>query len=105
MESGIKSNKKEILRKIKVGDYIKWRPLPLDGLAESAFVEFKDFVGIGNEWEYGLVLDILERPRNKNDMESIRGLHIKLLKGNETDWIFNFELFNEIEIIGSTDKD
>jgi len=46
------------------------------------------------------VLDILDCPRNENDNESIQGLHVQLLKNGEVDWIFNFELFNEIDIMG-----
>ena len=103
MGSGKNSDKQATLEKIKAGDYIKWRPLPIEEIAESAFAEFKHFVGIGNEWQYGLVLDILECPRNENDNESIQGLHIQLLKNGEVDWIFNFELFNEIDIIGKVD--
>ena len=102
MENGENLDKQAILRKIKVGDYIKWRPLPIEEIAENVFAEFKHFVGIGNEWQYGLVLDILDCPRNKADKESIHGFHVQLLKNGEIDWIFNFELFNEIDIVGKS---
>ena len=100
MEHGEKLDKQATLRKIKVGDYIKWRPLPIEDITERVFTEFKNVAWVDTEWNYGLVLDILDCPRNKDDRESIQGLHVQLLQGNEVDWIFNFELFNEIEIVG-----
>ena len=103
MENGAKLNKEKILRKIKIGDYIKWRPLPVDQITERVFTEFKNFSWGDNEWQYGIVLDMLDCPRNKDDKDSIQGLHVQILQGNEIDWIFNFELFNEIEIVGETD--
>ena len=103
MEHGEKLDKKTVLRIIKIGDYIRWRPLPIEAITERIFTEFKKFSWGDNEWHYGLVLDILDCPRNENDSESIQGLHIQILQGNEIDWIFNFELFNEIEIIGEAD--
>tara|TARA_R100001594_G_C3939724_1_gene240303 strand:- start:80 stop:397 length:318 start_codon:yes stop_codon:yes gene_type:complete len=105
MATGCESYNKQIISKIKIGDYLRWKPLPIGEIEEKAFAQFKGFVGIGNEWQYGLVLDILDCPRYENDRESIQGIHIQLLKGNEIDWIFNFELFNEIEIIGELDKE
>ena len=103
MEHGEKSDKQTILRQIKIGDYIKWRPLPVDQITERVFTEFKNFSWGDNEWQYGIVLDLLDCPRNKDDKDSIQGLHVQILQGNEIDWIFNFELFNEIEIVGETD--
>jgi hypothetical protein len=103
MEHGEKSDKQTILRQIKIGDYIKWRPLPVDQITERVFTEFKNFSWGDNEWQYGIVLDMLDCPRNKDDKDSIQGLHVQILQGNEIDWIFNFELFNEIEIVGETD--
>ena len=103
MEHGEKSDKQTILRQIKIGDYIKWRPLPVDQITERVFTEFKNFSWGDNEWQYGIVLDMLDCPRNKADKDSIQGLHVQILQGNEIDWIFNFELFNEIEIVGETD--
>ena len=103
MEHGEKSDKQTILRQIKIGDYIKWRPLPVDQITERVFTEFKNFSWGDNEWQYGIVLDMLDCPRNKVDKDSIQGLHVQILQGNEIDWIFNFELFNEIEIVGETD--
>ena len=103
MEHGEKSDKQAILRRVKIGDYIKWRPLPVEDITERVFTEFKNVAWGDTEWNHGLVLDILDCPRNKNDNESIQGLHIQLLQGNDIDWIFNFELFNEIEIIGEAD--
>ena len=102
MEHGTRSNKQLVLRKIKIGDYIKWRPLPIDEVKEKVFTEFKHFSWGENEWQYGLVLDILDCPRNQDDSDSIQGLHVQILQGNEIDWIFNFELFNEIEIVGKS---
>ena len=103
MEHGEKSDKQTILRQIKIGDYIKWRPLPVDQITERVFTEFKNFSWGDNEWQYGIVLDMLDCPRNKDEKDSIQGLHVQILQGNEIDWIFNFELFNEIEIVGETD--
>ncbi len=103
MEHGEKSDKQTILRQIKIGDYIKWRPLPVDQITERVFTEFKNFSWGDNEWQYGIVLDMLDCPRNKDDKDSIQGLHVQILQGNEIDWIFTFELFNEIEIVGETD--
>ena len=103
MEHGAKSDKKIVLRTIKIGDYIKWRPLPIEEITERVFTEFKNIAWGDKEWNYGLVLDILDCPRNENDNESIQGLHIQILQGNEVDWIFNFELFNEIEIVSGSD--
>ena len=103
MEHGEKSDKQTILRQIKIGDYIKWRPLPVDQITERVFTEFKNFSWGDNEWQYGIVLVMLDCPRNKDDKDSIQGLHVQILQGNEIDWIFNFELFNEIEIVGETD--
>ena len=100
MATGRESSKRQLISKIKIGDYIRWKPLPINQVEEKVFAEFKGFVGIGNEWQYGLVLDILDCPRNENDNESIQGLHVQLLKNGEVDWIFNFELFNEIDIMG-----
>ena len=105
MATGKDLYKKQTISKITIGDNIKWKPLPISEIEEKIFAEFKHFVGIKNEWQYGLVLDILDCPRDENDSESIQGLHIQLLKGGEIDWIFNFELFNEIEIIGRLDED
>ena len=73
-------------------------------MGEASFAEFKVFVGTGEDWEYGLVLDILQRPKNNKDSESVQWLHVQLLKNGEIDWIFNFEHFNEIEIIGKLDE-
>jgi len=100
MATGRESSKRQLISNIKIGDYIRWKPLPINQIEEKVFAEFKGFVGIGNEWQYGLVLDILDCPRNENDNESIHGLHVQLLKNGEVDWIFNFELFNEIDIMG-----
>tara|TARA_Y100000310_G_C20418901_1_gene685702 strand:+ start:270 stop:581 length:312 start_codon:yes stop_codon:yes gene_type:complete len=100
MATGRESSKRQLISNIKIGDYIRWKPLPINQIEEKVFAEFKGFVGIGNEWQYGLVLDILDCPRNENDNESIQGLHVQLLKNGEVDWIFNFELFNEIDIMG-----
>ena len=103
MEHGVKSDKKAVLKTIKIGDYIKWRPLPIEEITERVFTEFKNIPWGDTEWNYGIVLDMLDCPRNENDNESIQGLHIQILQGNEVDWIFNFELFNEIEIVGGSD--
>jgi len=108
MEPGKTLGKREILLKLKTGDYIRWRPFPLSFEspmdAPSAhklqqMEETKRFTGIGNEWQYGIVLDILYSPRYLDKEESIPGTHVKLLKEGDIDWVFNFELFNEIEII------
>tara|TARA_Y100000296_G_scaffold83438_2_gene114317 strand:+ start:3861 stop:4199 length:339 start_codon:yes stop_codon:yes gene_type:complete len=92
---------------LKVGSYIRWRALPL-ALTEapSAFKtqtkETERFVEVENRWQYGIILDILYSPRHISAPYKkgiIPGTHIKLLMQDGTDWIFNFELFNEIEIV------
>ncbi len=95
-----------IINQIKIGQYIRWKPVfkgPI--LSEYSEVGFKSFVGTGDNWEYGLVLDMMQSPRNKKDPDSVQGIHLRLLKGNQKDWIFNFEYFREIEIVGFLDKD
>ena len=43
--------------------------------------------------------------KNIKDPNSVQGLHLRLVKDGETDCIFNFEYFREIEIIGFLDED
>jgi len=106
MENGKKSNREKILRSIKVGEYIRWKPLPTTAATyEYHKFGFKSFVGQGNQWQYGLVLDVLESPRRRGQTNSVAGLHLQLLKNGEIDWIFNFEYFEHIEIIGKLDED
>ena len=106
MASGKNYNKQSVLEQIKIGQYLKWKPVHEDEFAsEHDKFGFRSFVGTGDDWQYGLVLDIMQSPKNKNNPDSIQGLHLRLLKGEQTDWIFNFEYFREIEIIGFIDED
>ena len=106
MENGEKLSREETLKSIKVGEYIRWKPLPTAAATyEYHKFGFKTFVGQGDQWQYGLVLDVLESPRRRGQSSSIAGLHLQLLKNGEIDWIFNFEYFEHIEIIGKLDED
>jgi hypothetical protein len=106
MVSGKNYNKQSVLQKIKIGHYIKWKPVQEDEFAsEHDKYGFRSFVGVGEKWQYGLVLDVMQSPKNKQNPNSVQGLHLRLLKGDQTDWIFNFEYFREIEIIGFLDED
>ncbi len=106
MVSGKNYNKQSVLQKIKIGHYIKWKPVQEDEFtSEHDKYGFRSFVGVGEKWQYGLVLDVMQSPKNKQNPNSVQGLHLRLLKGDQTDWIFNFEYFREIEIIGFLDED
>ena len=106
MASGKDYDKQIILSRIKIGQYIRWKPLLQSPIvSEYSEVGFKSFVGTGDDWQYALVLDIMQSPKNKQNPDSVQGLHLRLLKDGETDWIFNFEYFREIEIIGFLDED
>jgi len=106
METGKKWNNRETLRSMKVGEYIRWRPVMQAELSSDCEkYGFKSFVGVGEEWQYGLILDILESPKKKDDPQGVQGIHLQLLKDGQTDWIFNFDHFEEIEIIGKLDQD
>lgn len=99
-------DKQMIIDQIKIGHYIRWKPVLKEPiLSEYSEVGFKSFVGTGNDWQYGLVLDMMQSPRDIDSPDNVQGLHLRLLKGAETDWIFNFEYFREIEIIGFLDED
>lgn len=97
MGTGKECDKREMLSRIKVGDYLRWRPLSFH-ISSADYID--GFIGVNNEWQYALLLEILESPRRKNGEDTINGIHLRLLKSEGIDWIFNFELFNEIEIIG-----
>ena len=110
MESGKQSatTRRKTLLSLKTGDYVRWRPFPLQFEspmdAPSAYkmqnmTETKRFIGVDNEWQYGIILDILHSPRRIDKEDVIPGTHVKLLKAGEIDWIFNFELFNDVEIV------
>ena len=101
MDVGKELDKQETLSRVKVGDYLRWRSLPFFTSSDNDYY-CGEFIGLENEWQYALVLDILESPRKKKGEHTINGIHIRLLKNGEIDWIFNFELFNEIEIVGSS---
>ena len=106
MESGKNYIKTMVLEKIKIGHYVRWKPVLQDPfVSEYSEHGFKSFVGTGDDWQYGLVLDVMQSPKNKDNPNSLQGLHLRLLKGGETDWIFNFEHFREIEIIGFLDDE
>ena len=106
MASGKNYNKQQTINSIKVGQYIRWKP-PMSMRVRSDYHHygFSEFLGSGSSWEYGLVVDLLESPRSKEDPESTIGLHLQILKGGQMDWVFNFEYLDEIEIIGFLDKD
>tara|TARA_R100000664_G_C2691854_1_gene95657 strand:+ start:324 stop:662 length:339 start_codon:yes stop_codon:yes gene_type:complete len=106
MDTGKNYNKESVLQQIKVGHYIKWKPIAdEDIISQYSEYGFKSFVGFGEDWQYGLVLDIMQSPKNKDNPDSVQGLHLRLLKGDQTDWIFNFEYFREIEIVGFLDEE
>ena len=106
MATGKDYNKQIILSRIKIGQYIRWKPvLQSPIVSEYSEAGFKSFVGTGDDWQYALVLDIMQSPKNIKDPNSVQGLHLRLLKDGETDWIFNFEYFREIEIIGFLDDE
>jgi len=106
---GTYKKKSKILKEMKIGNYIRWRPFPLemDSLLDAPSThrarhlnKKNDFIHLTNKWQYGIVLDVLHSPRHIDKKDAIPGTHIKILIGSEIDWIFNFELFNEIELIG-----
>ena len=106
MGFGKSYDKQMVIDQIKIGHYIRWKPILKEPiLSEYSKVGFKSFVGTGNDWQYGLVLDMMQSPRHRSNPDSVQGLHLRLLKGDQTDWIFNFEYFREIEIIGFLDED
>ena len=106
METGKKYDNQEALRNMKVGEYIRWKPIMQKELSsDHEKYGFKSFVGVGERWQYGLIIDILESPKKKDDNNSVQGVHLQLLKGGQMDWIFNFDHFEEIEIIGKLDQD
>ena len=91
-------NNRATIVKIKRGDYIRWKPLPLELICRY---DYRGLPGDESEWEYALVLEVLESPRNDDTQP---GLHLRILKDGQSDWIFNFELFRYIEIIGEHEK-
>jgi hypothetical protein len=98
--------KQETINSIKVGQYIRWKP-PASMRIRSDYHQygFDSFLGSGSNWEYGLVIDLMESPRNKDNPNCTVGIHLHILKGGQSDWVFNFEYLDEIEIIGFIDQD
>jgi len=96
--SGKMSDNRATIGKIKRGDYIRWKPLPLELIYGH---DYRGLPGDESKWEYALVLEVLESPRNEAMQP---GLHLRILKNGQSDWIFNFELFRYIEIIGEHKK-
>ena len=106
MANGKDSNKQRTIDSIKVGQYIRWKP-PVSMRVRSDYHRygFSEFLGSGSNWEYGLVIDLMESPREKDKPDATVGLHLQLLKGGQIDWVFNFELLDEIQIVGFIDED
>ena len=106
MESGKDYTKQKIIDNIKIGQYIRWKPPPPMRIKSDYHqYGFDTFIGSGSNWEYGLVIDMMQSPRNKDDPDSTVGLHLHILKGGQSDWVFNFEYLDEIEIVGFLDED
>jgi len=91
-------NRDHCLAQLKVGDYLRWKPLPANSIDGFPPV-FENFVGLESEWQYAIVMEVMEVPRSP-DPGFRRGVHLKVYKDGDYDWIFNFELFREIEIVG-----
>lgn len=106
MVSGKNCTKQEIINNIKVGQYIRWKP-PTSMRVRSDYHEygFDSFIGSGSGWEYGLVVDLMESPRDRQDPNTTVGLHLQILKGGILDWVFNFEYLDEIQIVGFIDEE
>ena len=81
MASGKNYNKQSVLEQIKIGQYLKWKPVHEDEFAsEHEKFGFRSFVGTGDDWQYGLVLDIMQSPKNKDNPDKRYGnlkLHFK----------------------------
>ena len=106
MADGKDYGKQEVINNIEVGQYIRWKP-PVSMRIRSDYHQygFNSFIGSGSSWEYGLVIDLLESPRSKENPESTIGLHLQILKGGQMDWVFNFEYLEQIEIVGFLDEE
>tara|TARA_Y100001973_G_C5007418_1_gene236678 strand:- start:43 stop:381 length:339 start_codon:yes stop_codon:yes gene_type:complete len=106
MVTGKNCIKQETINNIKVGHYIRWKP-PLSMRVKSDYHQygFDSFIGSGSNWEYGLVIDLLESPRERNNPDTTVGLHLQILKDGQVDWVFNFEYLEEIEIVGFLDEE
>ena len=66
---------------------------------------FDSFIGSGSNWEYGLVIDLMESPRAIDKPDTTVGLHLQILKDGQLDWVFNFEYLDEIQIVGFLDEE
>ncbi len=66
---------KHTINKIKVGHYIRWKP-PMSMRIKSDYHHygFSEFIGSGSSWEYGLVIDLMESPREKDKPDTTVGL-------------------------------
>ena len=106
MASGKNYDKQHTINSIKVGQYIRWKP-PVSMRVRSDYHHygFSEFIGSGSNWEYGLVIDLMESPRERGNPDTTVGLHLQILKGGQLDWVFNFELLDEIQIVGFLDEE
>jgi hypothetical protein len=106
MANGKDYIKQDTINKIQVGHYIRWKP-PMSMRIKSDYHHygFDSFIGSGSSWEYGLVIDLMESPRDKQKPDTTVGLHLQILKGGQVDWVFNFEYLDEIEIVGFLDEE
>ena len=68
MADGKDYDKQEVINNIEVGQYIRWKP-PVSMRIRSDYHQygFNSFIGSGSSWEYGLVIDLLESPRSKEN--------------------------------------
>ena len=106
MADGKDYDKQRTIDTIQVGHYIRWKP-PMSMRIQSDYHQygFDSFIGSGSNWEYGLVIDLMESPRAIDKPDSTVGLHLQILKDGQLDWVFNFEYLDEIEIVGFLDEE
>ena len=58
-------DKQMIIDQIKIGHYIRWKPVLKEPiLSEYSEVGFKSFVGMGDDWQYGLVSGVPHAPHD-----------------------------------------
>lgn len=81
MATGKKYDNQETLRNMKVGEYIRWKPIIQKELSsDHEKYGFKSFVGVGERWQYGLIIDILESPKKKTITTVFKGFICSYLK-------------------------
>ena len=106
MADGKDYDKQRTIDTIQVGHYIRWKP-PMSMRIKSDYHHygFDSFIGSGSNWEYGLVIDLMESPRAIDKPDTTVGLHLQILKDGQLDWVFNFEYLDEIQIVGFLDEE